>query len=338
LRISHDTVAALAESGLKLVRDIVDLPRAPLAARFGAGLIRNLDRALNREDETIIPRLPLPSYVVERRFPDPVARDEDVLGTLSHLAAELSRAMERHGDGARRLQAALFRADGRVQRIEIGTGKPLRDPARMSRLFNDRLAVIADECDPGFGFDVIRLSALTTARLDAVQTGLHGNDETAELAHLIDRFSARFGPARVQRLVANGTHIPEYATRIVAAQSLSKEAGRMNDPVATEMQDSLLPVRPIRLFARPEPIEAIAEVPDGPPVRFRWRQTLHEIAQAEGPERIAMEWWRNEKDVALTRDYFRVQSRAGLRAWLYREGLYGRETGRPLWFLHGLFA
>ena len=103
-------------------------------------------------------------------------------------------------------------------------------------------------------------------------------------------------------------------------------------------QDALCPPRPLRLFGRPEPIEAIAEVPDGPPVRFRWRRVLHQVAHAEGPERIAMEWWRDQKGRALTRDYFRVESREGVRVWLYREGLYGRETAAPRWFVHGLFA
>jgi protein ImuB len=101
---------------------------------------------------------------------------------------------------------------------------------------------------------------------------------------------------------------------------------------------ALCPSRPIRLFGRPEPIEAIAEVPDGPPVRFRWRRVLHQVAHAEGPERIAMEWWRDQKGRALTRDYFRVESREGVRVWVYREGLYGRELMEPRWFLHGLFA
>jgi protein ImuB len=206
----------------------------------------------------------------------------------------------------------------------------------MSRLFTDRLAVVADECDPGFGFDVIRLSALATARLDPAQTGLGNNgDDARELLHLVDRFSARFGASRVQRLVANDTHIPEYATRTVTAQS-----ARQLSPARIEniQQDSLLPIRPIRLFERPEPVsEAVAEVPDGPPVRFRWRQMLHEIVHAEGPERIAMEWWRDAQGDALTRDYFRVQSRAGARLWLYRQGMYGgHET--PRWFVHGLFA
>jgi protein ImuB len=92
------------------------------------------------------------------------------------------------------------------------------------------------------------------------------------------------------------------------------------------------------MFARPEPVEAIAEVPDGPPMRFRWRRVLHQVAAVEGLERIAMEWWRDDRGNNLTRDYFRVESKEGARVWLYREGLYGRETARPHWFLHGLFA
>src|SRR5262249_12392771 len=103
-------------------------------------------------------------------------------------------------------------------------------------------------------------------------------------------------------------------------------------------QDSLAPVRPIRLLDRPESIDAIAQVPDGPPVRFTWRHVTHQVARAEGPERIAMEWWRDDRGNNFTRDYFRVETEAGARAWLYREGLYGRETTHPRWYLHGLFA
>jgi len=98
--------------------------------------------------------------------------------------------------------------------------------------------------------------------------------------------------------------------------------------------DSLAAVRPVRLFERPEPIEAVAEVPDGPPVRFKWRRTTHHIARVEGPERIALPWWRDGQNRPLTRDYFRVETETGARLWLYRDGLY-RETLGPRWFLHG---
>ena len=341
LRIEPDIVEALAQAGLKQVEDILNLPRAPLAARFGENLIRRLDQALGRDEESIVPRLPLPSYLVEQRFAEPIAREEDVLGTIGHLACELARVLERHGEGVRCVQATLFRTDGKVQRIEIGTGEPVRDAARIGRLFADRLAVLADECDPGFGFDVVRLSALAVERFDPAQASLDHTDHTHELAHLIDRLSARFGSKRLLRLLPQDTHIPEFAVAAVPAQAMCRQSSRQACLASEEhchWQDSLAPFRPLRLFEHPEPVEAIAEVPDGPPVRFRWRRMLHEVAHVEGPERIAMQWWRDENGQALTRDYFRVESREGARVWLYREGLYVREGGRPRWFLHGLFA
>jgi protein ImuB len=157
------------------------------------------------------------------------------------------------------------------------------------------------------------------------------------LAHLIDRLGARFGLRRVTRLVPQDTHIPEYAVAAVPAHA-PRPAKTAAPPVE---QDSLSATRPLRLLTRPEPIDAIAQVPDGPPIRFSWRHVLHQVVQVEGPERIAMEWWRDQRGNQLTRDYFRVESNAGARMWVYREGLYDREVELPQvpqWYLHGLFA
>ena len=60
-----------------------------------------------------------------------------------------------------------------------------------------------------------------------------------------------------------------------------------------------------------------------------------QVARAEGPERIAMEWWRTHE---LTRDYFRVETPDGQRFWLYRDGLYRQNGFAPRWYLQGLFA
>jgi protein ImuB len=349
LRIAGDIEAALGQAGLKSIADVIDRPRAPLAARFGEEFIRRIDQAVGREDEPITPRLPVPPYVAERRFADPILLESDVLRTTELLAQELARMLERRGEGARRLQVALFRTDGKVYRSEVGTGAPLRDPARIRALFAERLAAVGEVCDPGFGFDVVRLAALTTERCDPVQTGLAALDHTAELAHLVDRLGARFGLRRVTRSLPQDSHIPEFAVTAVAAHVTREKNGSPNGARSRPLpareedenrfhQDGLGPRRPIRLFGRPEPIEAIAEVPDGPPVRFRWRRVLHQVAHAEGPERIAMEWWRDQNGRALTRDYFRVESREGVRVWVFREGLYGRELAEPRWFLHGLFA
>ena len=220
LRLSPDTVAALAQVGLKRIADVLDRPRAPLAARFGEMFIRRIDQALGREDEPITPRLPVPAALVEQRFTEPIALERDVLGTIERLAARLAPVLEQRGEGARLLQVALFRADGKVFRIEAGTGEPLREPARVARLFADRLGVIGDEVDPGFGFDMIRLSALVTERHDPRQTGLGSARPRGRLAHLIDRLGARFGLRRVTRQMPADTHIPEFAVMAVGAASL----------------------------------------------------------------------------------------------------------------------
>jgi protein ImuB len=217
LRLDPGTIAALAQVGLKHVVDVLDRPRAPFAARFGPGLLLRLDQALGRIDEPITPRLPVPLAMAEQRFPEPIALEADVLGTIEKLAEKLGALLERRGEGARLLQVALFRADGKVFRIEAGTGAPLRDPARVARLFAERLTVIGDEVDPGFGFDIIRLAALVTERSDPQQTGLAALDHAADLAHLIDRLGARFGLRRVTRQVDQDTHIPEFAVTAVSA-------------------------------------------------------------------------------------------------------------------------
>ena len=124
LRLPADMVAALARLGLKRVGDILDLPRAPLAARFGVDLLRKLDRALGREDEPLSPLLPVAPYVAERNFHEPITREEDVLAIVERLASRLATTLAARGAGARRLELTLFRTDGMVKRIAAGTSRP----------------------------------------------------------------------------------------------------------------------------------------------------------------------------------------------------------------------
>ena len=339
LRLPGETVAALARVGLKRVGDILDLPRAPLTARFGADLLRRLDRALAREDEPLSPRLPVAPYVAEKSFHEPIAREEDVLATVERLAARLKTALTARGAGARRLELALFRTDGVVKRIAAGTSRPLRDPQAIRALFVERLAALGDEIDPGFGFDLARLSVLNAEPCPDEQIGLGGREDQAELDRLVDRLSARLGRRRVSRLVAHDSHSPELAAAALPAQAMARaELGW--EAFRRFRADTDLSPRPLRFLARPEPIEDIfALVPDGPPVRFRWRRALHEVVAAEGPERIEGAWWSEAGGPA--RDYFRVEDRAGLRFWLFRAGLYrdmARGLPTPRWFLHGMYA
>ena len=341
LRLDGATVASLARVGLKRIGDIIDLPRAPLTARFGGDLLRQLDRALGHEHEPLNPRLPVAPYVAEQRFAEPIGRDEDVLGTVERLAARLKFALERRGDGARRIELTLFRTDGQVRRIAAGTSRPLRDGGDIRALFSERLAALADAFDPGFGFDMARLSVVVAEPCPPEQAGFGGAGDNADIGRLVDRLSARLGPRRVRSLIAQDSHIPEIAACSVPAQMRADPGW---DAFRQFRAEADLAPRPLRLLQKPEPIEAVAEVPDGPPLRFRWRRALHEVIAAEGPERIEGAWWSEQSghpSEKSARDYFRVEDKSGLRFWLFRAGLYRdlvHGAAAPAWFVHGQYA
>lgn len=334
LRLEPDMRARLEGVGLRDVGAVAAVPRAPLARRFGAGLILRLDQALGHVEEPVSPRLPLPLLAVERHLVEPAVLVGEIDRLVLLLSQTLKEDLERRGEGARLLQLALFRVDGLVRRIEVGASRSLRDPATISRLFREKLALA--DLDAGFGFELVRLSAISTAVFDVEQTDLAAGrqGDTAGLALFTDRVGARLGNAALAMPQLVASHLPERAVAFLPfAEALALGPARSCEPA-----DMVVPERPIRLFSRPEPIEvAAAQVPEGPPQRFRWRRVLYRVVSAEGPERIAAEWWRDGED-APTRDYFRVEDEDGRRYWLFRLGLYGETEAPPRWFMHGLFA
>jgi protein ImuB len=336
------TTLGLRRAGLKTIGDVAARGRHEITARFGAAFTAGLAQALGEGDAPISPRKPPPDYIVEKRFAEPVATDTVIAASLSSLAATLVAAMAQQGKGARRLEACFFRTDGAVRQIAVDTGQPVTEAKVIDRLFRERLEALSDPLDPGFGFDLIRLSAgrseIVVQQQRDLDAHVHDNDA---LAALIDRIAARIGGKRVIVHLPQETHIPQRAVLPVPAQQNLAAAQRADWPERIEDEP---PLRPLRLFEHPEKLEVIAQVPDGPPARFVWRRAAHAVVRAEGPERIAMEWWRPDGQ-GFTRDYFRIEDEQGLRFWLYRDGLYDREidpkTGEPVqpaWYMHGLFA
>lgn len=333
----------LRRAGLKTIGDVASREPHEITARFGARFSMLLAHAVGQGDAPISPRKPLPDYIVEKRFAEPIATDTMIAMTLSRLADTLVASMEKQGKGARRLEAAFFRTDGVVRTIMVETGRPVTRGAIIDRLFRERLDALADPLDPGFGFDMVRLSASRTEIVVQEQRDLdahvHDNDE---LAALIDRIAARIGGKRVVVHLPQDTHIPERAVLAAPAQHHLAAAMQAEWPARIESEP---PLRPLRLFDKPEPIKVpFATVPDGAPHQFTWRRALHAVVRVEGPERIAMEWWRQDGK-QLTRDYFRVEDAEGLRFWIFRDGLYDSELmdeeGKPVpanWYVHGLFA
>ncbi|TIM48545.1 MAG: DNA polymerase Y family protein [Mesorhizobium sp.] len=281
---------------------------------------------------------------VERHLAEPIMLTDEIERLVKMLATTLKVDLERRGEGARRLALLLFRVDGAVSRIAVGTSRPLREPLLIQKLFHERLAALEQDIDAGYGFDLVRLSVLSAAAFDMQQADLAGEtrDDGADIALFADRIRARLGDSAVLKPVAVESHLPE---RAVATLPFAEAPQRVSPPKKPDkIQDTkpgFRPERPIRLFRSPEPIEVPAtEMPEGPPMNFRWRRALYRVARAEGPERIAPEWWREAagQEDAPTRDYFRIEDSDGRRYWLYRQGLYGASQVPPRWFMHGVFA
>ncbi len=236
------------------------------------------------------------------------------------------------GKGGRHFRATFFRSDGLARSIAVETGHPTRDSGLVMRLFAERMDALRDPLDPGFGFDMMRLAVPRLEALAATQLKLEGGEvRTAAITELVDRLATRIGRGGVRKLIAADTYIPEQAQLALPA---------IDPPPPTPWpvpEPGEPPLRPFYLFDPPQVIEVIAEVPDGPPHRFRWRRATHAIRRYEGPERIASEWWRRKDNAGLTRDYYRVEDDRGRRYWLFRHGLYD-EKPDPRWYIHGLFA
>jgi protein ImuB len=332
LELAPESTQGLLRAGLKTVGEL-----AAIAARFGGEAVTALRELLGEAAKPIKPRMPVAPIVAERRFAEPVARTEYALQVLGELTAESARQLEERGEGGRRFEAYFFRSDGLVRPLAVETSRPSRDPALVMRLMNERIETLSDPIDPGFGFDLIRLAVPRTEPLAVTQLKLEGGTaREAEVAALVDRLSTRLGRDRVRRLAPQDTHIPEQMQLALPAVEAGQPAASWPQPAAGEP-----PMRPLHLFDPPQPIDVIAEVPDGPPHRFRWRRKFHEVKRFEGPERVASEWWKRKDgavdNAGFTRDYYRVEDARGRRFWVFRHGLF-EEKPMPQWYLHGLFA
>jgi protein ImuB len=294
---------------------------------------RRLDQALDNLPEPLSPLGEAPTRRVRLSFAEPISDPADLLRATERLVADLVPRLAGEGMGARLLDLVFHRVDGRVERIRLGTARPSRDPRHLVALFKERL----DTVDPGLGIEDVILAAFAVEPLPPEQIEFAGgppDERTGGIAPLLDRLGNKLGLAALSRLEPRASHIPERA-------SIRMPAGHPRAPVA---QAPDKPPRPIRLFEPPEPVEAFWLLPDDPPFRFTWRRRRHRVTRADGPERIADEWWRPEGSGTgpcasgdAIRDYYRVEDEEGRRFWLFRAGLHVGDH-KPRWFVHGVFS
>ncbi|HWS08451.1 MAG TPA: DNA polymerase Y family protein [Xanthobacteraceae bacterium] len=342
LRLAPDTRATLRRLGFKTVGMLLDKPRAPFAARFPTELLRRVDQALGRVDEPLVPVVAPPVYHSLRYLIEPIFTHDAIIAHVNRLMATLIHVLTRDDVVARALRLCLYNVDGAVEAIDIGLTLPTRNVSHVARLIELKLEALAATCDAGFGFEAIGLAVTCAEPMPARQTEFtsvsEDDNRTERCAALIDALRQRLGPHSVRRFEPVASHLPERAEVL---PPIDGEAPAWPEPEQKS--------RPLLLLPHAEPAEDVtALVPDGPPRRFSWRGVTYDVTGAQGPERIGAEWWRRPLPTlprkrgremeGTTRDYYLVEDSTGHRFWLFREGLYGRETAQAQWFVHGLFA
>lgn len=382
LRLDGASVLLLKRLGLRRIGQLLDIPRDSLARRFRAGdgsrknariqtrvqaqdlaqdlaaaVVLRLDQALGARKEPLRAMRALPVLSVMRSFAEPLISSGPIEATAAVLADELAALLAEKDLGALAVRLTLYRADGTSAGVVARLSAPSRDGRHFMMLLQEKLAAI----DAGFGIDALRLDAERVdrkgGRQEAFAEPSTGASGRSGVDGLIDRLSNRFGAQAVLRLEARESHIPERAEARMPANAPQQYAFKYEPPwpygrgaygggdgVAASAS------RPPFLLPRPEPIEVLAEVPDGPPARFTWRRVERRIVRSTGPERIAPEWWRQigvatAGKRARPRDYYRVEDQEGTAYWVFRHGLFGGEgeteadadMGAPRWYLHGMF-
>ena len=366
LRIGADAVRLLERLGLRRIGQLYGLPRAALERRFRAlnrkdkphaaaiaTVLMRLDQALGHYGEPRAPLVEAPDFIVRLPFSDPLLTAAGIEAALAHLCRDLTGKLAEAAVGGRRFCLSLYRSDGTLGEVAVGTSSPCRDDAHIRRLLREKIAAF----DAGFGIDLMALDAREVTRLGASQQTLDADiagTRAHAAARLVDRLSGRLGRDRVMYLVPHASHIPEAAQKRVPAMQRAQTKEMDAPEIAASSSESR---RPALLLDPPEPIEVLASIPEGAPALIVWRRVRRRIVRAEGPERIAPAWWaayvprvaEAGTDAARTRDYYLVEETSGARYWVFRAGLYDREregedieddealsARAPRWYMHGL--
>lgn len=324
LRLPEKLVDSLRTLGFDRIRDIAHQPRAPLILRFGPELGRRLDQAFGKEREPIEAAREPETISVQRVFAEPISADETIRRYTLKLLGQLCDALEVAGLGVRLADLLFHRVDNQIESVRIATARPVRDVKQLMRLVGDKLNAV----NPGFGIEIITLSATLAEPLEARQfaSGLIGA-EMPEIGSLVDILSNRLGEKAIDRPCPAASDLPERSVQWVGPET------EVKTPWSNDWK------RPTRLLPRPETIEVLALLPDSPPRTFKWRGQRRRVVQADGPERVFGEWWKRDPELESVRDYFYLVDETGKRYWVFRDG-DGEfdDTGKQGWYMHGLFA
>ncbi|MCH6551009.1 MAG: hypothetical protein IH804_03215 [Planctomycetes bacterium] len=212
LRLDEGTAGALFEVGIERIGHVFGLPRAELAERFGADLLRRLDQATGEAAEAIDPLHVVDPPSVARTLAGPTTRLETIMLVVRELVSELAQQLQQRESGARRIDLELGRIDAAPVRRTVRLSRPSRDCKHLWSLLRPKV----ESAHLGFGVERVVLAAPRIGRLrhEQVEQWLTGSGDCRldrDFGELLDTLSGRLGSDRVTRVEPAETHIPERA-------------------------------------------------------------------------------------------------------------------------------
>jgi protein ImuB len=294
LSLEPQIAGALHTSGVRTIGLLLELPRDAVIRRFGVAVGNFLDRLIGViADPRPVFRLPA-RYAARFDFEFDVKSTEALLFPLRRMLHEFAGFLRARDTGVQHFTITFAHRDAAGTSLDIGLSLADRDANRFLTLVRERLELPA----PTIG---LRLAADRFAMPAALQADLaHGSlQQNEELAHTIDRITARLGAQHVHALRQVADHRPEASWTAA--------------PLQATRDTPQFPERPLWLLQEPKPLQL---------------SVMPQIVS--GPERIEGGWW-DAGD--LQRDYYIVHLSNGADLWVYRD--LGERGG---WYLHGFWS
>jgi protein ImuB len=321
LRLTNETLEKLQKLGFTTIASFMDLPINELRKRFGEMIVLRLKQALGTAEELIVPLVAPVPYLFRLPSLEPIKTVTGIEMAIAELLKMLCARLAGEGKGVRKAILKCYRIDGKIVQVGISTAQASSSMSHLMKLFKLQISKI----EPKLGIELFVLQALKTEKQKQEQEQIwQGNPKlnAPDLVALLDRIAVKAEGVRIYRYLPTPYYWPEQSVKV--AQTLTETA-----------QSEWLThrPRPIRMLSKPAPIQVMALLPDYPPRQFLYKNKMHIVLKADGPERIEREWWRDQGPL---RDYYVLEDEHGKRYWVFRSGHYNDEITQ--WFLHGFFA
>jgi protein ImuB len=295
LALPPEVLTALHSAGLRRIGQLLGLPAAAIARRFGPAASLYLQRLCGAaSDPRPAWRMPA-TYSARFEFAGEVHDTTAMLFPLRRLLLEFQGYLRGRDCAVLRFTLEFEHYRHAASSVTIGMSAPARDAAQFLLLSRERLQSLVLPA----AVSALRLLALEFTAASVVQTDFFGSDaqQLQQLQLLLDRLQARLGDQQVCGLALAADHRPERSWHFVTPQQSTP------DP---DMQPA---ARPCMLLHHPRRI--------APPATL-----------LSGPERIESGWWDGDD---ATRDYYVARAADGARWWVFQDLAEGGWYLQGLW-------